>query len=356
MPLPLVIALSLLSAAPRCTGAVQSTGVGEAARSPRAIEAVEDIDGSRNVGFLILDLEHELLGDVVLLTPDRIVTFGDGYRTLGRLVERTKKRLAVDATTPLEPLTTLEAIDGLLAEEGFSYRDYSAPEHTLLGHHTLSFGLARRELDCAMYTYVYLTIAESLDLPLRAVSLPEHLALRWTEPDGSTFDWEGTVGKPCDDEFYLRWKHPSPAAVERGVYLRSLSKWEVLATALYEKGLALKERRRTERARIVTRLALELAPLVPDTHNLDGMLAAVRGDHLEALRCFDRALALDDTFAHALYNRAGSELALGRIEDARATLERLRRLAPSFAERLESRLEREDGPTSARPDRRPWSD
>jgi len=353
MPLLVTLVFSLLSAASGLGGAARVSGHEGPDPAPEPLEEASEVDWSRNLGDLVLDAEHELLGEVVLLTPDRTVTFEEGYRTLARLIDEASERLPSPGATGLEPLDTLRTIDHLLADEGFSYRDYSSPENTLLGYHTLSFGLARRELDCAMYTFVYLAIAEALDLPLSGMSLPEHLTLCWNLSDGSHVNWEATVGKTCSDEFYLRWKRLSSSTVQRGVYLRPLSKQEMYAAALYEKGLVLKERRREQRALAVTRQALALAPRSPDLHNLAAMLAAKRGDHAEALLGYDRALALDEAFAHALYNRAGSELALGRSDDARATLDLLRGLAPSFAERLECRLERESGPTSARSDRRP---
>lgn len=67
-------------------------------------------------------------------------------------------------------------------------------------------------------------------------------------------------------------------------------------------------------------------------HYNAGIALARTGRHSEALAHFDATLRLDPEHAEALYHRAGSLEALGRLEAARRDLERVVGLAPGRAE------------------------
>ena len=323
-----LLACSLIAAV--SPGAGQTLrSVEEGAQSVAAGPAeIGQIDWTRNLGRLFLDVERELFGEHVLLTPSRRCSFEDGYRLLEKVFEAARSRLGARPPEGRDPLETLIEIHRLLVAEGFSYKDYSARANTLLGYHTLSFGMARREIDCSMYVVLYLAIAEELGLPLVAISLPEHLSLRWVRADGSYLNWEATVPNCCEDAFYLDWKHPSRVALEGGVYLRGLTREEVLATAFYEKGRVLGERGQDPRAREAAECAAVLGPRYPDAFNLKGLLVKKLGSPVEAVASFDRAIDLDPAFTHAYFNRARCRLALGRRAEALEDFAALQLLEP----------------------------
>ncbi|MEK6825316.1 MAG: hypothetical protein AABY00_00865 [Nanoarchaeota archaeon] len=63
-------------------------------------------------------------------------------------------------------------------------------------------GIQSRTLDCDLGSYIYLSIADTLNIPLRAVSLPHHMFVRWNFPDGSKINWETTCGAELSDVYY----------------------------------------------------------------------------------------------------------------------------------------------------------
>jgi regulator of sirC expression with transglutaminase-like and TPR domain len=327
--LPLLLTTTLASIPPSASPPVPI---------PERQSAAPAIDWSRNIGFLVLDTEREIWGDCVLLTPDRRVTVEDNVRLLEEILAAAEVRLGTPPRPTTDPLDQLLTIHELLAERGFTYRDYTSREYELLGYHLIHHGLARREIDCSTFVVLYLAIAERLDLPLAALSLPGHLALRWIDPDGESFNWEPTVPASCDDGFYRRWKDISPEAERSGAYLRPLSRREVVGLALYERGLTHHARGDRSEALAVASASISLAPRHPDGHNLRGLVLAERGDHEQALASFDHAIALDPSFAHAYFNRAGSRLALGRVEEAGADIALLGALDRELGDRLARRM------------------
>jgi len=305
--------------------------------TPSAVELlVEKAVSARNLGLLVLDFERGFYGQTVLMTTQRVVRVRDNYALLEELLEQAEQRRPVDPTNARANLT---AIARLLDDYGFVHRDYSTLENYVLGYHTLSYGLARRELDCSMYVYIYLAIAEHLNLPLHGFTLPEHIAVRWIFADGDHVNWEPTVGRACDDEFYLSWRKPGSAALHNGVYLRPMSKTEVLSSAIYETGVIHDARRNAEAALVAAAAAVRLAPLSPDAYNLHGLALNALDEREAAIASYDEAINLDPAFAHAYYNRARCNLAMGREREARRDLFYLRPLDGSLAGLLSAQLE-----------------
>jgi len=204
----------------------------------------EEIDWSRNTSFIALDIEKELNKDYILIDLNKgFITMKDSYLFLYRLFGKVQQAITVkDRYTKKEALETARTIHNILHEEGFEYRNFSSNEYHLMGGNLFSYGLMRKQVYCLTYMLLYLGIAERLGLPIVGINVPEHLALRWNLSYGKHVNWEATVPDTYDDESYIYWKNISEVAVKNGVYLRSLSKKEVIAHVYYNISLVLTER------------------------------------------------------------------------------------------------------------------
>lgn len=85
-------------------------------------------------------------------------------------------------------------------------------------------------------------------------------------------------------------------------------------------------------------IAAYTAILKRDQRNVDaithmGVILALAGHHAEALEAFDRALAIDPDYAHALWDKAGVQEARQDHAGAVATLERFVRVSPPSPDR-----------------------
>jgi len=85
-------------------------------------------------------------------------------------------------------------------------------------------------------------------------------------------------------------------------------------------------------------IAAYTAVLRREPRNVDaithlGVILAIAGHHTDALEAFDRALAIDPNYVHALWDKAGTQEALQDHAGAVTTLERFVRLAPAGPDR-----------------------
>jgi len=284
------------------------------------------LDWSRNLALLVLDVERQWLGEQFAVRSGKTVSVSDGTALLVQLLAAAEQRVRAGGDPGSQrPLAVLLAIHSVLAEAGITYGESNLGSSGAKGR-PLCQGLIERRFDCAMYTWFYLGVAERLGLPLAAIGLPGHVALRWLDVDGGHLNWEATVPDLRDDAFYLAWKQPAAEAVQQGVYLRDLDRQEVAAIAFYRVSQVLSARKEYRTAQAAVEQALVLLPDFPDAHNLEGLILARSGATDLALTHFDRAIALDPRFTHAYLNRANYRLDRGDFAGARSDLAILREL------------------------------
>jgi tetratricopeptide (TPR) repeat protein len=85
-------------------------------------------------------------------------------------------------------------------------------------------------------------------------------------------------------------------------------------------------------------IAAYTAVLRREPRNVDaithlGVILAIAGHHADALEAFDRALAIDPNYPHALWDKAGTQEALQDNAGAVATLERFVKVTPAGPDR-----------------------
>ena len=311
-------------------GAVSRVGGGVGFAAAGAVStygtAEPALDWSRNLALLVLDVERQWLGEQFAGRPGKTVRVSDGSTLLVQLLAAAEQRVRAGGDPGSQrPLAVLLAIHSVLAEAGITYGEGNPGSSGAKGR-PLCQGLIERRFDCAMYIWFYLGVAERLGLPLAAIGLPGHVALRWLDVDGGHLNWEATVPDLRDDAFYLAWKQPAAEAVQQGVYLRDLDRQEVAAIAYYRVSQVLSARKEYRTARAAVERALALLPDFPDAHNLEGLILARSGATDLALTHFDRAIALDPHFTHAYLNRANYRLDRGDFAGARSDLAVLREL------------------------------
>jgi tetratricopeptide (TPR) repeat protein len=168
----------------------------------------------------------------------------------------------------------LREIDALLKEEGFVFRN------NLL----LSRGLATRQIDCDNYCALYISISETLKIPILPVYAPNHSFLRFCFDDGTCLNWEPTQAKSLPDSWYVKTLRIPDESIRRGVYMKNLERREFLAVEYNNIGASLMALKRFHDALPYFGAAIELYPLFSSAwHN--------RGTAFYASRMAKEALA-----------------------------------------------------------------
>ncbi|MCO5172160.1 MAG: tetratricopeptide repeat protein [Planctomycetes bacterium] len=213
-----------------------------------------------------------------------------------------------------------------------------------LGDLLLPHVLRRRRGHCVGLSSVYLAVGTRAGLPLFGVSAPGHFFVRW-DGQGLRRNVETTArGAAHPDEHYVERFRIAPSLVDRGVYLQSLRRREVLVEVLnnranlwWDRGDVARAARDLDRIVQVSRSfarayvgrgflalqrgellaaradllrAVEIAPEDPRANLLLGEVALRLGRLDEAERAFDRAIATDEHAALACTN-------LGRLHGRR---------------------------------------
>ena len=170
--------------------------------------------------------------------------------------------------------------DFLFKKMGFrASRDLADPRIRLL-----SWVAVKRSGQCLGLTTLYLVLAERLGLPARAVELPSHVFPRYDDGRFRCNIETLENGKLFTDAAARVEFRTAPGAVERGVYLRSLTRKEFAAIILdYRSTVLSKRRQRMGAAEAGFILAAKLHPRSPLTRNN-------MGNHYYRLRRLDRAI------------------------------------------------------------------
>ena len=181
---------------------------------------------------------------------------------------------------------------------------------------------------CVLFSFVYLALAERLDLPLYAVTAPQHVFVRYetsTERVNIETTNRGTV---ATDAAYRKRQGITRGAVAAGVYLRTLSAREFIAVLLHNRGVHAAGENRLDAALHDLNLAAAILPQDPEVMFNRGHVRERQGNSSGAFEDYSRALKRNPDHVRALlfrarqYSRRGEHVAAFRDSD------RAVRLAP----------------------------
>jgi tetratricopeptide (TPR) repeat protein len=171
-------------------------------------------------------------------------------------------------------------------------------------------GVRSGMLDCDLYCFLFLSIAEEIGLPLCAVKVPvkrtagEHMFIRWDLPSGDHVNWETLKGgSEKSDEFYIKECDIHPQCIENGVYLRPLSREETISSHAITLGDELaKSKEMTRGALNMYRRALITNPKEPRAHyNMALVLGRIESRSAESKEHLARAMALNPHLSDPLF-------------------------------------------------------
>ena len=162
--------------------------------------------------------------------------------------------------------------------------------------------LSGKQGDCCSFSCVYVAIGDRLGIPLFAVRGPRHVFIRY---EGSrTINVETTSrGNVFTDKQVIDRLRIAQVSVELGAYLAPLTKRELVAIVLSNRGKLHFDNGRLEDALRDFEKAVSMYPLGPEMYNNRGVVYLELDRHVKALLDFGRAVILDPNYAGAYANR-----------------------------------------------------
>jgi regulator of sirC expression with transglutaminase-like and TPR domain len=286
-----------------------------------------DISRASTPGGAVLDALLEVDSAHASLCPARLQP--DEVRSrVAALGEKTRAQLvALEESKAATPAAVVRVMNGIIFGHGElrPSQDLHDPCNLLV-----SGVLTRGQGYCVGIAGVYLSVAEELGLPIKALATPTHVFLRYD--DGKTRINIETFngGAAVPDEQYVTQQRIAPVSVKKGVFLEALSTDRFLAQVYNNLGVIYSERREFEKAAQEYDKALRLDRHLPAAWYNLGKDQVARKDFEAALKSFSKALRLNPNDTWALNNRGMVYQVLGEREKARADFEAALRIDPSF--------------------------
>ena len=112
----------------------------------------------------------------------------------------------------------------------FTY-DFDDPKGTNIGNKLLSRYLDSRKGNCISMPFLFIVLAQKLNLDVSASTAPLHVFVKFTDDvSGITYNLETTSGANVTRDAWLRQGFPmTDTALKEGIYLQKLSKSETVA-------------------------------------------------------------------------------------------------------------------------------
>lgn len=209
--------------------------------APVAYSVLHEVDTSCEIGYLALDLEK--LGGFPVKQ--------DEYDFLDRFVEFTTKGIEVqDAYSYSDVVAIFHSIDYAIKKTRKEQMSY---------HSVFSLCLKYRLFDCDINSFLYITVAERLGLPIQAILMPSHMAIVWQDAENTIY-WETTEGKVTSKEYYRERYGLYAADMPEKMLLTPLNKTQLLSVVLFNMGKTFSELHYVGKSVAYTREAIRLTP------------------------------------------------------------------------------------------------
>lgn len=232
--------------------------------------------------------------------------------------------MAVELGERLAGVSTGKQVAAIMADYLFRQRRLK----TEWRRYTLPGVLKGGEDACVLYTFVYLVLAERLDLPLRAVTVPKHVFVRY-HSSAEKLNIETTRdGVLASDADYIAKQKIPRRSVAAGSHMRSLSNREFLGILLHNRGVVAAKGKRLDAAMRDLDLAASILPRDPEVLFNRGRVFERFGDTKRALADYDNALKWNANHVRALVYRARIRARSGEQVQAFRDCDRAARLAP----------------------------
>lgn len=217
-------------------GVIQTTGSFGAER-PASRSTRYEPDIARAVRTVLVKADKNVNLAKVKLTFDKFVDPKIDVQQSLRQIDQMARSVSVMAGPAASNDQKLTALRRYIYEAGdwnghkpFSY-DLTDPLGTTIANKLLPTYLSRRRGNCVSMPFLFIILADRLELKVTASVAPSHVFVKYTDDiTGKLYNLETTSGgHPARDVWYRQNMPMTDEAIRNGVYLRPLTKKETLA-------------------------------------------------------------------------------------------------------------------------------
>lgn len=170
------------------------------------------------------------------------------------------------------------------------------------GKNFLSHLLDKNEGSSISFSLLLLAVAEKLNIPVCAVKTPSHVFVRFLI-NGKPVNIETMAKfKPRSDRYYI--KKYGINAVKNSVFMKNLTKKELLFNLISGRGVLFSKKSEYEFAQKDVKKAVSFIPLDPWPYNDWGCVYKDQKKYKSAIECFNKAISLYPRIYISYYNLA----------------------------------------------------
>ncbi|MGD9125225.1 MAG: tetratricopeptide repeat protein [Desulfarculaceae bacterium] len=286
---------------------------------------------------------HQTLAHQVLDLERDLGTEPGDYKLVDDILDEAVQEIQGHSLSSKEDAVfVLEIIHHVLGSS-FSYRR----------NQLLNQGLKQNKLDCDLLTILYLSVAQKMNLPLKAVVVPRHSFIRWELGPGDYLNWETTSGSLVSDSHFLRGLHLDTqenyyfapnfsmrVGVSKGAFMRSLEPQEFMAlphlnlASEYLRRMGAQKNGPAQRLNYLQKAtshyhqAAKLDPRRPEAYFGLALAQKIAGRLGAAIASLNRAIELNPEDPNYYFQRGNIRMMQGNLDNAIADLEKTYRLHP----------------------------
>ncbi len=234
------------------------------------IEQVQGLSDVKLEALARLPEEQIDIGRVALILTTEAFPDLDVARYSAQLDARAAdiRRLTGDATDPDYRIRVMNTY--LYLDQGFHF-DQDDMYAKLLKNRYLNGILDTKSGSCTTMPLLYLAVAQRLDYPVYPVAAPQHLFLRYVDPQLQQQNIEATSGggSPSNQDYTEDMEVPE-AGIKSGVYLATMTYRQLLGDLIAENGTYWAKQKQLYRAIKYFKLGLRLNPKAAEVYCMLG--------------------------------------------------------------------------------------
>jgi len=151
--------------------------------------------------------------------------------------------------------------------------------------------------NCLGLSTLYLSVFGRLKLPVYGIYLPGHVILRWDDREYRRNIDPAMMGCEFSDDYYVSKYNLPKKCLKEGVYLRNLSKKEMIAVLLNNRGSMYADKKMYEKALKDYNQALNLKPNLVGAYHNKGDVYLTKNNFDRAIIEYNNALSINPNYA-----------------------------------------------------------
>jgi len=167
----------------------------------------------------------------------------------------------------------------------------------------------------------YIAIGKALDLPVTLGITPSHVLVRYRLGNEEWVNWESTIKRFVNDNFYKKKFDIPEESIRLGVYLRSLSEEEIMGVHYSVIGNEWLNRGELDKAIENYSEGINFLRLSPLLYYNRGITYFRKKSPREAIADFDETIRLNPYYAMAYYFRGRAKTIIGLQQEAKKDYE-----------------------------------